>query len=375
MSEDLYRVEYLTGSNREQWEGYCQSCADAWYWHTVEFQDFITAGDVAGGALNKSFLVYSDDIIVAVVPLLLCTMQRAGGILAREMVYSGWATPYPAIKSDLPDAQAKQLSEFIFGHINEIAEKESVLRAVFSVSYQQRLHNRCLRRNIMLDQPGFLDVSEYTHTVDLGRDIKDIESGFRRRYMRYIRANKEKIDVQFLAGKDIPAVYIDECRDVCRKDSSQDWPEGKLSYMFRAAVAGNGIFIRCFLKQNKRPIGYLFIIVYKNYAFDFAVAVDDEYKDLRVSHAMKAAAAGYLKLNNAKSYELGIATINSSLHRIADEKQRAITYFKRGFATDIVPLFIAEKYFKREYFCLTLQRRIDSFQKDLFLKEYAHEKV
>lgn len=364
-----YRIEGLEKNNTAKWNEYCLVCPNAWYWHTVEFQDFIIASHAFGEVHNRSFIVYNNDLIAAVVPLLICEVQRLDGILAKELVFSGWSTPYPAINADLTEKETESLTQFIFGHIHNIAQEEKALRSVFSILYQQeQLYERCMKMNIMLKERGYLDISEYNQIIDLSGDISSIESGFRERYMRYIRANNEKLDVGIITDRNISDVHCDECREVCSKDSSQEWPESKIAYLYKTITAGNGIFIRCSLKEDQLVIGYLFVVVYKGYAFDFAVAVNDAYKDLRVSQAMKLASVRYLKSKNIKSYDLGIATIGSSIYRIASEKQRAITHFKGGFANDIMPMFIAEKYFEQDYFHRMYQHRIESLENDLFTK-------
>lgn len=372
-----YRIVCLNKDNRDEWDKYCFSCANAWYWHTAEFQDFIIAANIFGKVINRSFIVYDNSSVISIVPLLICEIERFKGVMEKEIVYFGWATPYPAISTDLPEKETERLTEFIFNNVYDIAKTEKVSRAVFSVLYQQeQIYKRCMKRNIMLDKPDFLDISEYAQIVDLSGNINDIENTFRERYMRYVRAHKEKFDIEVITNKNISQIYCDECQAVCNKDSSQNWPEEKLPYLYKTVITGNGIFIRCSLRENKQAVGYLFVILYKNHSFDFAVAVNDEYKNFRVSQIMKVAAVRYLKSKNIKTYDLGIATMWSSIHRISSAKQRAITYFKRGFATDIKPMFITEKYFDREYFREIYKRRMELLEKDLFQEpNNCHEKI
>jgi len=368
--QPVFRIEYLSDENKNDWAVFCLSCKNAWYWHTIEFQEFIIASYKYGTIRNMSFIVYYNDALVAVVPLLICELERIKGIPVKEIVYSGWANPYPAISTGITEQEAEGLTSFIFDHISSIAKEVGVARAVFSIFYQQiDLYQRCLKRNILLNQPGYLNISEHAQVVDLSEDINKIESSFRKRFMRYIRANQEKIDIEIITDKNISQLHCDECLDLSGKDSSQEWPAEKMPYLYSAVVAGQGILVHCRLKESQLPVGYLFVVVYKGYAFDFAVAVNDEYKDLRISHAMKLAAIRFLKAKEVKSYELGIATFGSTMHRISTEKRRAITYFKNGFANNIMSMFIAEKYYDREYLLAMARQRIELLEKDLFLEE------
>src|SRR3989338_3560691 len=193
-----YKLELLTDKNKLVWDAFCLSCANAWYWHTTAFQEFVMSWHaietpeigISGEIINKSFIVYKNDAIAAIVPILIYEMERIKNVFKKEMVYYGWATPYPALKVDLSEKEREELTKYIFDNIEIIVKEQGVCRAVFSIFYQQeKVFAECMKRNVLLDRPGFLDISEHTQTLDLMGTIEEIESGFRKRYMRYIRAN------------------------------------------------------------------------------------------------------------------------------------------------------------------------------------------
>ncbi|MFC1510861.1 hypothetical protein ACFL5U_00535 [Candidatus Margulisiibacteriota bacterium] len=365
-----YKIEELKNENKVDWNNFCFLCNNAWYWHTVEFMEFIVAS-ASSLVQNKSFLVYDNGVVVAVVPLLVFEKERIEGFPAKEIVYAGWATPYPAISSDLAGEETERLTRLVFDNIYARAIEEGVSRVVFSIQHQQEdLYSHCLKRNIMLNLPGFLDISECTQVVDLLSSLDELEKGWRKRFRRYIRSYSDKLDIEIVAAKNISLLHQKEFLDLRDKDSSQKWSAAKMPYLFGEVTAGRGIFIRCLLKESKDPVGYLFVLLYKGHAYDFAVAVNDEYKEMRISHAMKVATIRYLKsINVSKLYDLGTATIRPSMHRLGSNKQRAISYFKRGFASDIRTIFIAEKYFDHKYFRLMMEQRLRLLENDLFSRK------
>jgi len=83
---------------------------------------------------------------------------------------------------------------------------------------------------------------------------------------------------------------------------------------------------------------------------------------------MKMAAIKYLKNNDFQSYDFGISTFNSSIQRIASEKQKGITVFKSGFSAEIKPMFICEKFYDSDYFEKKYSIRIRDLKNDFFDK-------
>ncbi|MBF0385362.1 MAG: hypothetical protein HQL27_05775 [Candidatus Omnitrophica bacterium] len=367
MTRADYKIRYLTDSNPDSWDDFCLKYDNAWFWHTTDFQRYILDNHPTWNNYTKSFMVTKNEKILAVVPVIIGEKKYEDSKVWKEISYSGWSTPFAAVISDIDSKDKEMLNQTIIDNINLIAKEEGVARAVFSVSFHQKdTYEKSLKKNELVNFVNFQDISERTLVIDLSADINSVLSSFRERYARYIRANEQAINIEAISRSMVADEVLIQYKEVSSHDPSQEFHQGKAEFIAANVEKGKGVLFKCSLAENRKAVGFLFVIFYKKYAFDFAVAVDKNYENLRVSHAMKKAATIFLKENGCLVYELGVLTEASKPHRVASDKQKGITNFKRGFANKDLPLFIAEKFYSEEYFKYVHDKRIKAFESDLF---------
>ncbi len=359
----FFNIIKLNEDNKKEWDIFCDNCNDAWFWHTTEFEKYIL--NQAESRQSHSFMVQDGQSVVAIVPLIAVSSNLDD--LSCEFSHAGWSLPFPAINSCDTTIRDKIIS-LIFSHINELAVALNAKRITMSVSpHQVSLFEECKKNNLLLSVDGFIDRTDSTLVIDLGRrSIEELTNSIRSRYRRYIRSCGKELSIDVITSKDINWEIMEDYIRINFIDPSQMLPRYEYEAYFDWIKHGHGILIRAKKKITGESVGYLFVTIYKTSAFDFCVAVNPEAKELRVSHVMKYHAIIFLKSLGINLYELGLNLVRPNLHIIPSAKQIGIANLKQGFTDILLSYYIAEKFFCREYFRETFNDRINKYANAIF---------
>lgn len=359
-----FEIVKLTEEKHKAWNNFCLISDDAWFWHTTDWLNYTLNYQPALKTKNLSFLVYKQKIIKAIIPLTLEIYSRAGKNY-NEFTFGGFAIPAPALANKMvrieKDRSEEDLvNELIFKEIDRLAEDYKVMRVWLR---QTPLAPSYLNKKIFINnliKLGFMDVSLNTRLIDLHRSEDDLWKDLRRNHRRNIR-KAEKFQVLIYAQKDITKEIFSAYKALHKKaagrqtrpditfDLMYDWLERNLAFL--AAV-----------KFENKFIGFEYYSVYKNNVYGFSAANDPDYeKDYPIRHLLEWEAILWMKKNNFDFYEIGLQQFGALLHDFPDKKQLDISHFKKGFGGFLVPWFMGEKFYDKEYFLTVYQERIKKY--------------
>jgi len=303
-------------------------------------------------------MVFQNDELVAIVPL---TLTIRNNNIA-EWTHAGWSIPFPAIKAEPKSKLWSLITHTIFKNIDDLSKDLNIKRISMCISpHQRNLYKANMEDNILYKIYGFLDRSEETLIIDLNKSEEEILFSIRKRYKRYIRNLSDKIETIIIENHQITNSTINDFIGVAKRNVSNKIDEKDYLHLQKWLQNNHGILIQAKLTESQKAIGYLAVLNYKKSAFDYMTVVDDEYKELRVSHAMKMTSLLKLKELETEFYELGVYTNCPKIHRLPNAKQKGITKFKSGFADKLISLPVAEKFYDVNFFKKVYVKRIEEF--------------
>jgi len=109
-----------------------------------------------------------------------------------------------------------------------------------------------------------------------------------------------------------------------------------------------------------KHVAFDLINIYKDGAFYSSASDDpDAETDVPTSHVMQWRVINWLKENGFRIYEIGLQQFGAQLYDSPSEKDKAISFFKRGFGGLTVPVFSGEKFYSREFLSKVLSNRTE----------------
>lgn len=127
----------------------------------------------------------------------------------------------------------------------------------------------------------------------------------------------------------------------------------------------SGLAILAGAKYQDRWVGFIHTNIYKDGAYSGSSANDPEYRHFPISHTIQWAIIQWLGNNGIQRYELGVQQYSPQLHDIPSEKDKAISYFKRGFGGEVVPFYRREKYDSVGFYRTVWAERIEEYAREM----------
>lgn len=359
----------LTPAKYKEWNDFCLTSDDAWFWHTTDWIEFIVNREAELKTQNLSFLVYQGGQIKAVVPLATETYQSPGAVSAvKEFSFERWSIPSPAFANDLLRAVADRtgrdiVEEFVFKKIDELAIKHKVARVRLD---QTPLAPLFLDRVMAFDylmKFGYNNISLHTQLIDLQKPIGELQDNLRRNHRRNIK-KASHFAVIFYTAKDItPAIFADyqamhhkAAGRVTRSDRTfalmHDWIKRDLAFLAVVTLSG-------------RPIGFEYYNIYKNNVYGNSAANDSDFSHLPIRHLLEWEAIKWMRQKGFLIYEIGLQQYGAQFYDFPDKKQLDISHFKKGFGGFTVPWFRGEKFYDDDFFLKITKQRTKDYAKSL----------
>lgn len=355
MRADLMEVISSADLGDANWDTFCSSSPDAWFWHTTAWRDYSLA--YAGGREPRihSFAVVDGRKVLAICPV---ASEAAGGG-ERELLYGGGPCPAPALAEGLPARQGQAILERVVAELDVIAAAERARRLTVRRTPLARAGTR-LDREPLIDL-GFIDVSLGTRVVELlGRDEADLWRDVRHGHRYDIRRGERMLDVAVIdEGRFDPAVfegYVELHRRAAGRvtrarrtfDLMAEWITQGRAALFLASADGG-------------LVGAAYVIHHGNAAFYASAANDPDRPGVPAGHVLQWRILRWLRERGIHRYDLGLQPDGVLLHAGSTEKERAIGRFKRGFGGVTVPLVVLERYYSEAFFRAELGARVDSY--------------
>jgi len=341
----------LTSDKYKEWNDFCLANDDAWFFHTADWLEYTLNYKPELKTKNLGFMIYKEKELVAVVPL---TME------INEFSFGGGKIPMPVLKDSLSKENRELVSRFIYEHIDRLALENKVLR--ISLKDDPLCHSSFFKfhSNNFLKY-GYIDVSLNTQLIDLGKTEKELWEDLRRNHHRNIqKARDEKFEINFYTSENITKDIFGAYKEMHHRAAGRKTrPDKTFELMFDWIKKDMAFLI--FVELGGKKIGSEYYLVYKNNVYGASAANDPDYDHLPVRHFLEWESILWMKKRGFSFYEIGLQQYGTLPYDFPDAKQLNISHFKKGFGGVTVPLFMAEKYYDKEYFLKIYNSRINKF--------------
>jgi len=339
-----------------EWSKVVHESADAWFWHTRTWLEFVAEVGREYFVDDLSFMIARDNSIVAVCPLIL---EARGGY--RRFSYLGEYIPFPAFVDDLPDTERSALIEFYVAEIERLAAEREVgyTRIAVPVLTRRRLAPAVPTLNPLV-RFGFAELTWMTQVIDLTCAEHHLWHGLRKGHRSDVKRARQDLEVIFWDREcltpekfaEYEALHAKDAGRVTRSkrsfDMMQDWVREGHAVLVEASRAG-------------RPVAFALLLLFGAGAYYGSSCKDPECASLAASHVIQWESMRWLKARGYCAYDIGVQHFGSQIHHIATEKDLGIASFKRGFGGRTVPVPTVERFFSNRLFEEQARRRLASY--------------
>lgn len=343
------------------WDEFCALSPDAWFWHTTDWLDYNLAYRLELRPTSYSFLVHEGSDVLAVVPLLL-TRHEQDGRAWTAFSLSGNFLPSPALSPALSASERDDVSDRIFGAIDNLAVDLGVSHSRFRIEALRPSSRepRYAPHNALLRQ-GLIDCSLNTRIIDLRLGRNELRSGMRRNHLRSIETAREMFSIRIHSGK---ALSDDKFEDYIamhgRAAGRATRARTTFEMMRRWLQSGAGFMAEAVTREG-RTAGFELYIVYKKAAYGLSACNEPEYKHLPIRHLIEWEAMMWMREKGVQFYEIGEQHFGTLPYDFPEKKNMDISHFKYGFGGVTVPSFYAERFYSEDFWREEQKRRNDRF--------------
>ncbi len=346
-------------TERNLWDNFCLESDDAWFWHTIDWMNYVLEYEPDYRPQQLSFFIKNDNKIVAICPLIL---ETHGNI--KKFGFSGFAGPMPALANGLTVKMKDKIYDFIFKHIDEQANCLGVSRTVFRYSPLAKSFTiPNFAQNNHLLKYGYIDISFSTQILNLSMSYKDLKCEVRKGHKYDISRASRLLDIEIFDKDTINREIYNKYCQLHHKDAGRiTRPQSTFDMMFDWIKSGCAVLIGARLKEDNSFVGFSYLINYKDASYYTSACKDPVYEDMPIAHFILWEAIKWLKENNFKYFELGWQLYGPMINHKVTDKEYNISKFKRGFGGMPVTQIIAEKYYDKEYFEREYFTRINKYK-------------
>lgn len=337
-------IQDISSNVAGAWDEFCLCCDDAWFWHTTSWLEYCVAyGQQRRHTVNISFSVSDDVGLLAVCPLLLERDDR--GRLECTMSGGGYYGVMPALRNGMSEDRREKICRRIFEEIDVRAARHGVQRVSIRTS---PLVQGQYRFNTLMKY-GYLDATVNTQLLSLDRAPEELWSLVRKGHKYDINRGRKAYGVELFDAGSIKW-EISECyRELHRKAAGRvTRPLETFRMMHEWVTRGNGLL--CAAKDGDRYVGFAYVVLYKDGAYYASASDDPDHPaDIPTSHVIQWNIIQWLSEHGFRKYEIGMQQFGPQLQDIPTDKDRSISFFKRGFGGETLPVFRGDRFYNLDY--------------------------
>ena len=333
----------------------------AWFQHSYDWIKY-TVNMHKSNSIDLSFVVFQNNILVALVPLVKEPIKNFED--KNQLSMSGFPTVYPAILSSLSINNVRKLEKIIFKKIFKIIEEQDISYVNIYISpLSDGILKGKINANPLL-KFGFNDTSISTNILMLNKDILEIFNSFSdttKNKIRYAETNKLHTTIfdQQNINSDIFNKYKNIHLDAAGRKTR---PEKTWDIMYQWIKDGKSILAITF--KDKKEIAGQIINTFNKKAYFQSGATLPEYSTFKgTGHYAHWKIIQYLHSINFTNYEIGWNWYNGISEEVADIKMQSISQFKRSFGAEIYPVFRGEWFKEKELMKKIYLERIEYYFK------------
>lgn len=345
------------------WNEFCRENSHSWFRHTVDWLDYSLSYTEDHDPVSKSFVVTYGKEIIGGCPLLVTTHDGR-----RELSFGGDFGPAPVVGDDTGGVKKENVERRLFGEIERIACESDVSRVGFSLptlSSRARDSTRSVNR---LHQYGYLDASLSTRVINLQTTLDALKNDFRHSYIEEIQAAGEMVESAVYDAETIEPDVFDEYRRLHHKDAGRvTRPLHTFDLMYEWICAGDAFLVAA--KHNGEFVEFAYYIKFDDNVYYASAASDPAFNACPTGHFVQWQAIKWMQDSCLDYYELGPQHYAQQLSAPSTEKDRDISFFKRGFGGFDIPLFRGEKYYDPDYFEEVYGDRVSEYVASIAVKD------
>lgn len=349
----------LTKDQYEVWDNLCLESDDSWFWHTTDFIDYQLNLRPALESKSMSLMVKEGHDVFCVCPLFLEKKELNHEII-NEFSFGGDYCPAPAFKNGLTESRKEKILKFVFSQIDEKACEYDVKRVSFKINplCHNFLESGAPPYNYLMKY-GFFDNSINTQIVNISLSDEELRRSIRKGHKYDINRGRKTYEIEIFDHSNIDRNTFDNYRLLHHKAAGRiTRPLITFDMMFNWIKHDSAFLVG--LLYNQTFIGFSLFIKFKDGAYYGSAADDPDVQvDVSIAHIIQWKAIEWLKNNKIKYYEIGWQQFGNQFYDFPSDKEQSISFFKRGFGGNTVPLYRGEKFYDVNFMEQVLKKRVD----------------
>lgn len=287
-------------------------------------------------------------------PLVICPLfleEREG---ARLLSYRGeylHALRAPLVTTSLSAKKRESVRNEAFEEIDRVAERTGAAKVTFLIDPLCE-DSRMEGYNYLL-RYGFLDASMTTVLIGLEQGAEPLRSSLRSSYKSLINQANREFSIEVFDSESIDASIFDAYVQLHTKAAGRvTRPERTFEIQFEMIRGDEGSLVG--VRQGEDWVGFVQFLHSPTAAYYASGAQDPECDANTLGPGMQWAAMTYYGDRRLPRMELDNQYFGPQFFEIPSGKDIGISFFKRGFAGELTPLFRGTKYYDRA----TMEREI-----------------
>jgi len=357
----------LTKEKHQEWDEFCLESDDAWFKHTNPAIEYILNYKSGLKPESKSFIVIKDNKIIAICPLIIETNKDN-----KEFSFGMDHSMAPAFSNELTKKERDKAMKLVFKNIDKLAQEHNVKRARFRISVLSKAFTETNTKRLnFLMKFGYLDTSLNTQMIDLRKSIENLRRNVRHGHDSDIDRASKVLEAEILDNSNITREIFNQYIELHYKAAGRvTRPQITFDLLYNRIKERNAFLIGA--KKDNKFVGFSYFTVFKDNVYYGSSCNDPNTNNIPIGHFIQWTAVKWMKEKKYKFYEIGWQNYSATLSNFPSEKEIHLGRFKRGFGGYTVPLFMAEKYYNKDYFLEVYQTRIRKYND--YLKERSENK-
>lgn len=296
-------------------------------------------------AINKSFCISLKDKVECLVPLIL---EKNGNenYFSTNLNFNSFYGPIfnLALEKNIKN----KLREFAFNEIDNLARLNKVLKSIQAIDplnyfYEKNYFNH-------LQHYDYLDASISTSIINLNNSEKEIRSNIRKSYHSLINKGLKNFKFHVMNFKNLNYKLFKKYILLHEKSAGFKTRNIKSFNTQYEAIINNHATL-FFAEFNGKLIQSNFFNHCNNYAFYSSSAEDPSFKNnkIQANHSLIYYAITYFKKKGFNYLDIGFQRFNTQIHENVTKKMVNISFFKRGFGGEIIPVYRGVKYYNNNF--------------------------
>ena len=264
-----------------------------------------------------------------------------------------WENSYciaPIVSRKLKYKQQEKYVAEAMKHIDDICSKYVCKKALlkFEPKVNPDFSSYIYNYNWLI-KSGYIESSSLTRMLDLRENIDLIRSSFRKGHKNDVKRGGKEYQVEILDAFSIKEEDIEECKKIYEKDAGRTTRTSEMIWHYYNFIRnGHGLLGFAVNQKGERIATIISTFLGKTGYYLLYAEITDETNGIPPGHILQYKIIQELRGRGVAFYELGEQIYSKQQTDDIDnyEKEKNISFYKRGFGGYTVPVFRGVKYFE-----------------------------